>query len=651
LPKPLTSKDLNGAIEEFEAFSPSRIMKNHYVRYHKRWSWIAFCTVFVLASLALAGAANGGDSAANRERYLRDEVRRGARKVTVLAHVEYGLAAEAAKTGDKDQAEDHLRLALRYDPDYSDAHFAMARLSLVRMRPDAAVHLIRGVISLGRTFGGQARLALNAASTLSYVLLVLNLVVCVAFSIKYLPYTAHKLTERMRKRYNAAFPRAASYLILLSPVVLFADTIIPLAYLTVLCWLSMYRREKVLVVALVAPLVAAGFFDTHVRLASVLSDAKSLTSLVDRANTARSDEHIVQAIERSSAAELECEKNLALGLLYLKDNRYYDASDRLFKAVSLDPNRAMGYINLGNVHFLQADYEKALQGYRKAESIDPADPICQYNLAQAYIKTLLMQEASRSLQAAGPGVEKEKERYAEDAFEAAVVLPRLFSDEEMWRLSLAEARSLDAERAAEGKAMFPWLPGRTGAIIVILTLVLAVALSRLINPEKLTFQCSNCGMLTCSGCCVEDRDHVLCRDCAATVEGVTSEKVVEALLRQKRQSTFLRRKKSARVVSMALPGVRDFYYGHVSRGLAVAFFFSVCVVWLVTGGSATAEPAPHVESNPLWRTIAAAAGIAAAYFLSVMSKPNFSFKPQRHRAAASRVEEPAAETPKDTRAA
>ena len=626
-------------------------MKKRLVGYLKRWPEIAFCTVFVLASLLLSGAARGSHDGANRERYLRDAVERGARKITVLAHVEYGLAGQASKSGDKAEAQEHLRLALRYDPDYSDAYFALARLSLSRFRPDAAVYFFQGVVSLGRTFGGQARLALNAASTLSYVLLVLNLVVCVAFSIKYLPYAAHKLAERMRKRFNAAFPRAVSYLILLTPVVLFADTIIPLAYLTVLCWLSMYRREKVLVVVLVVPLIVAGFFDVHVRLAAVLSDPKSLASLVDRANTERADEHIAQAIERAPAAGLECDRDLALGLLYLKDKRYYDASDRLFKAVSLDPNRAMGYVNLGNVHFLQADYEKALQGYRKAASIEPSDPICQYNLAQAYIKTLLMKEASRSLQAAGAGVEREKTRYSDEAFEAAIVLPRLFSDKEMWRLSLAEARSLDDERAAEGKAIFPWLPGRAGAIIVILTIALAVALSLFINPDKLTFQCSNCGMLTCSDCCAEDRDLTLCRECAKSIDGVTSEKVVDALLRQKRQATFLRRKKSAKVVSMALPGVRDIYYGHVSRGLAVAFFFSLSVVNLVTGGTVLTDPSSRLGGNPLWRIVAAAAGIVAAYALSAVSKPNFSFKPQRHRVSPPRAVETAGEGPKDSRAA
>jgi len=156
--------------------------------------------------LVLPDAAWGASETANGERYLREEVRRGARKIPVLAYVEYQSAVEASRAGDKARAEEHLRRALRFDPDYANAYFALARLDFTRLRPDAPVYLIQGVLSLAKTYGGQARLAVNAASTLSYVLLVLNLVVCVAFSIKYLPYAAHKLGERVRKRYNAALP-------------------------------------------------------------------------------------------------------------------------------------------------------------------------------------------------------------------------------------------------------------------------------------------------------------------------------------------------------------------------------------------------------------------------------------------------------------
>lgn len=620
-------------------------------RVHLGWVRIAFCMIAAYACVGAPRTALGADESANRDRYRIEQVSRGARKIPVLARLEFESARDLAAGGDRDGAEERLRRAIRFEPDYAEAHFALARLNLARFRSSGLVDLTQGLRSVGKTFRSQSRLALNGVSLLSYVLLAVNLVVCIAFAIKYLPYVTHKLGERLRNRHNAAFPRVVSYLVLLSPVLLFADTVIPLAYLTALCWVSMYRRERIAVVALVAPLIVAGMLDIHFRLAAVLADPKSFASLVDRANNAAADENLFQTLEQAAPSGMENEKDLALGLLHLKDKRYYDASDYFFQSLSIDPGRTMGYINLGNVHFMQGDYEKALQGYRKAESIEPDDPVCQYNLAQAYIKTLLMKEASRALQLAAPGIDKERAAWADDAFDAAPVLPKLFSEREIWAMALTEAKALDAGRVAEGRAFFPWLPGRLGAAIVMIALAFVMLLNRFIDPAKLTFQCSNCGKLTCSNCCNSERDVSLCQECAKAIESVSSEKVVDALLRQRRQTTLVRRRKAARIVSMVLPGVRDVYYGHVSRGVALAVVFSVSIVCLLTGAGALHLPAASETTAPLWRLIAAAAGIAAAYALSARAKPSASFKPQRHRSGAGRAAEPTVQTAGTTHAA
>jgi tetratricopeptide (TPR) repeat protein len=616
---------------------------------HRGWFGIAICTVLLSTFSSLLEAAPAAEEA-YRDGYRRQEIARGARKLTVLAQLEYRSAIERIESGERDEAVEHLLQAIRFDPEYAPAYFALSRTALLRLDIDAPVYLIQGVsVALGN-FRKQSALAVGSVSALAYILLVLNFIVCTAFAIKYLPYLAHKLSERLERRFNASLPTTASYLLLLSPVLFFVNTIIPLAYLTVLCWLSMYRREKVLVVLLVAPFVFSGFFDIHFRLGTVLADPKSLTSLADRANDAGGDEYLIQAIEQAPAAGVESDKNLALGLLYLKAGRYYEASDRLFKAVSLEPNRTMGYVNLGNVRFMQADYEKALQGYRKAEGIDSMDPVCQYNLAQAYIKTLLMKEASRALQLAGSGIEEEKSRYAEEAFEAAVVLPRLFSTQELWNLALDEARSLDQARLAEGRNLLPWLPGRASAIIVILAVVLAVLLTRLIDPETLTFQCSNCGMLTCNACCVSARDTTLCGECAAAIESVTSEKVVDALLRQRRQAVVVHRRRSARLVSIVLPGMRDLQFGHVARGLGLAAVFSASIVLPLAGASGSGG-AVSTENLSVWKLAAGAVGVLVAFILSVRSKPSYTFKPQRHKGSQTRSGEALSERPKTNRAA
>lgn len=601
-----------------------------------RRAWIAICTGVVLFAAQSSVAAD--EETVHRDRYLLEQVSRGARTVPVLARLELQAARDLAGRGDKEAAERHLREAVRLDPHYARAHFELARLNIGRLDPGGLVDLAQGVLSLTATFRAQAVTAVNGASWLSRVWLLTNLVICLAFSIKYLPYVAHKLTERLRTRHHAAFPRAASYLLLLSPALFFVDSIVSVAYLVTLCWFFMYRREKIAVIVLVAPFVAAGITDIHIRTAAVLTNPKSFTSLVDRANNAAAEENLLQHLEQSSPPGLEVEKQLALGLLHFKGRRYYDASDYLFQAVSRDPQRTMGYINLGNVHFMQGDYEKALQGYRKAEGLDPLDPICQYNLAQAYIKTLLMKEASQSLQAAASGVERERTGYAEASFDKMLVLPKLFSNQETWKIALAEGKSLDEGELARGRVFFPWLPGRAGALIVIGALVFVIILSRFIDPSTLTFQCSNCGKLTCNNCCDSEREITLCQECAGSIETVTSEKVVDALLRQRRQSVLVRRKKAARVATMLLPGTRDLYYGHVSRGIALSALFAVSIVCALTGGSLTTDPMVLDDGLSLWRLIASALGIAAAYALSAGAKPTTSFKPQHRRSGARRGE-------------
>jgi tetratricopeptide (TPR) repeat protein len=608
--------------------------------------------MLVVVILASTWAEVRGDASPNRDLYRSEQVTNGARTLPVLAQIAYRNALADLENGDSESAQKQLRLALRYDPEYSDAYFTMARIRAVELEPDAPVYLIQALEALLRTFRTQKLLAVNGAAALTFLLIALNIVACFAFAVKYLPFIAHKLREFLGKRFNTAFPGFVSYLILLAPVVAFAGTVIPLAYLTALCWLFMYRRERVLIVALIVPLAAAGIVDRHVQLAATLANPKSLTSLIDRANNGAGDEYIITELNRVNRPGLEAEKNLALGILYYKKASYYDASEHLFESISLQPENPANYINLGNVHFMQEEYEKALQGYRKAEGIDPTDAVCQFNLAQAYIKTLLMKKASRSLHVASEaGIEIEKNRYATDTRDMQLVYPKLFSNTELWRIALKESRQLDESETSEALTGFAGAPRRPGAILLVLTLVIALAVSRLIDPEKLTFQCSNCGSLTCSNCCRNDRDMSLCPNCADTIKSVTSEKVVDALLRQKRQSVLLRRKKSTRIISMVLPGVRDIFYGRIGRAAFVGGMFSLSLAFLIFRGAIVKDPLAVVTDPPLWKLVLPVLGIVWSYVLSGASKPDFKFRAQRHRGQPARAVDTGADGPSSANAA
>ncbi|UCH82603.1 MAG: tetratricopeptide repeat protein [Candidatus Latescibacterota bacterium] len=602
---------------------------------------IAICTIVVVVAVA-ASAATAAVDDIHRARYLEEKVSEGAVKIPVLAQVTYRDALASIDAGNGELAREQLHRSLLYDPDYADVYFTLARIKARALELDAPFYFMLALGALWRSFDSQRFMALNGAALLILVFFTLSLIVSAAYAIKYFPYAAHKLKEILQKRLNAAAPGFAVFLILSVPLLLVPGPIAILAYVTLITWVFMHRRERILIVALITPLVLIGIFDLPVRLAATLSNPTSMSSLIARANDSAANDHLIQTIERTPAPSAKAEKDLALGLLYLRGKRFRDASEHLFEVISTDPECSMAYINLGNVHFLQGDYERALQGYRKAEDIYPLDPVCQFNLAQGYIKTLLMKKASRSLQiAANSGIDFEKGVYAAPVLDSITVLPKRFSKTELWKLALAEARAMPKQKLSAFSLPLARVPLSVGAWVLLVALTAAVVFSRFVNPASLTYQCSNCGRLTCENCSHDDRDMSLCEQCAKTIESVSSERVVEALLRQKRQSFLVRRRKSARLITMILPGVRDVYYERILRGVLVAGLCSLSLVFLYTKGSIVRDPLAVTQQSHLWKTVLSAVGICLAYVLSIRGKQSGKFRSKRGA--------PSAKTANDTK--
>ncbi len=574
-------------------------------------------------------------------RYRRAQLAAGAKTLPLAARVSYRDAVADLRSGNAEAAEKHLFAALASDPQYVDPYLTLARLRLRKLDPEAAVYLLQASAVMARTFSAHSLLVLNLVVAVPYILTLVCLIVCVALAVKYLPFAAHRVSEYLQSRMRSAMPGMCAYVILLIPLVLAGSILPALAYLTVLCWLFMYRRERVVIILLFIPLIIMGFAESQLKPLVPIADPKSLTSLVAKANEAAGDHQLIKAIERTPAQGIEAEKNIALGLLHQRTGSYADAADHFYRAISLKPDDSNGYINLSNVYFLQGSYGKALEGYRKAEEIESMDPVCQHGLAQAYIKTLLMKEASRSLQlAATLGVEKIKSSYATDALTDLAVFPKTLSARELWRMAAIEGQTVGDDALGELLTPLARFPRKMSSWMLLATLIVAFVLARIVDRSKLTFQCSNCGKLTCKDCCSSERDTPLCQECAGTVEGVTSEKVTEALLRQKRLSVVVNRRRSYRFGTMLLPGMRDMSYGRISRGVFLAILFSVGVVQLAAKGYLIKDDMSLVVGTPLWQTIMAGAAIVLAYVLSFFAKHQYSFRTYRASKTKPRAKEP-----------
>jgi tetratricopeptide (TPR) repeat protein len=596
---------------------------------------VALCIGVAAVSLWTARAGAGP---AEFSRFQEQQVWNGAVTLPVSAHLEYCYAQKADAKGDHEAAEKHLMTALSLWPEYPDAHFALARIYLLQGNPDALYHMVQGIIVTATSFEGQRSLAVNAAVILVIVLILASAIAWMALAIRYFPFLVHRLAETLKIRFDASAPRVTAYLLLLAPIALLPGYAAAAGVVMLATWSFMQRRERVF--AFLTALMFAGiaFGAPIADRYTTVADPNSLVSMIARANYSRSDETLTRALSLQSANGLEAERQTALGMLSARGGEMDDAAAHLLRAISVNPTAAIAYTNLGNVYYLNGQYEKALEGYRKAEQIDSTDAVIQYNLAQAYIKTLLMSESSKALaRASQHGVEQIADTFAQPARIRMAIYPSPYPNRSLWRIAGVEGRSENPGVLSSVIASMTGQSPRLGFWVTIGALVLALFQSRVVKRKMLAFQCSNCGEITCDGCCKDDRGSVICQGCAKASTGVTSDKVLEALLRQRRQTVVVRRRKAVRWTTVWLPGLRHIFYGRFVAGFFVAAVFSFAALMLWTRG----YPLPQWQSlptvTPLWKWIVPGAVVAISYWVALVSKQRYEVRNTRASISKSRT--------------
>jgi Tfp pilus assembly protein PilF len=590
---------------------------------------LAFCTI-LLAAMSIAQVGHGTALSDSYSDYREEQIARGAQTFPLAAQLLQERALRTLQEGDPRAAEKMLVQASEMDPNYPDPYFTLAKIKARQLSSDTFYYLTRAVATLLDNFRYQRLLVLNGILFTVLGAALIALIFCIAFTLKYLPFTAHKLAEILERRGNIALPKLSAYLLLVIPFALFPGLITGLSVMILISWMYMLRREKLITILIILPFLGLGFFDHHLQQYAPLADPTSLTSRIAAANDSPGDDRLIAAIEAKPAGALAVEKDLALGLLHLRSEQFLPAATYFLRAISKDPENLMAYVNLGNVYYLQGDYEKALEGYRKASALDSLDAVCQYNLAQAYIKTFLLAESSDALKrASASGIDEVKKSFASKALKYFPVYPKTFSDRDLWRISMIEGETYMGGHLWSILLPITRFTPRLSAWLLTCALLLSLLFLRMINRRKLAFQCANCGELTCDGCCKDEDGRDFCESCAEAVEGVSSEKVISALLRRRRQAVIVKRRKSVRLLTSLVPGVRDIYYGRIMRGAAIAALFSFSLILLWSRGMIIQEWNTIATQVPAWKLFFYAGTGLFAIVLSIFSKPPYDSKALR----------------------
>jgi tetratricopeptide (TPR) repeat protein len=600
---------------------------------------LAFCTLalgLAVPGLFLAPAAFATPE--NVARHIERQLASGAVSLPLDAEAEYTWALSAIQKGELEEAKKHLESSIALSPHFTDSYFTLARLEARRLSPDAIYYFAQGVVVTARSFEAQSLFAANAAVALLLVFLVSSGILWFTLALRYFPLLAHRLAEWLVHRFHAAAPRACAYLLLLAPFAIFPKYPWALALVLLGTWPFMQRRERVVTFLCAGTFAVTAWFAPWIDRYSPIADPASLTSLVARANESAADPTLAALIEATPSRGLDAEQQTALGLLAMRAGNQEKAVGHFLRAIERNPNESIAYINLGNVFYLNGQYDKALEGYRKAEQVDATDAVGQYNLAQAYIKTLLMGESSFALKRASQaGFDLARDRFAERARATWSIYPRIHDSHEFWRMAAVEGRHENSRVFSSALAGATGLSPRAGFVLVMAALLLCAVGGRVIKRHRLAFQCSNCGEITCNSCCSDEHNTILCKGCGRVVGGVTSDKVLEALLRQRRQQLIVRRRKSIKWATVWLPGVRHLYYGRIVSGLVLASFFAGCLVSVCARGYILPRWSSIDHPAPLWQVILPGLGVVLSYVIAIFSRQLYEIRSTRSGSVRSRA--------------
>jgi len=580
--------------------------------------------------------------------YTTAELQHGAWSLQVPARAVYRDAMETLEAGDTGTARRKLMLAARMSGDYPDPLFALARIDLRGGRTDFIIHLIEGLKREVRSFNGQALLAANLvilAVAVSFTVLFLSLIFLLA---RHWPEYDHKIREIYGGRY--AFPpaRFIGPLLILGLLISRAGIALYSALMIAVLWPVIGRREKVAILMATMFICAVSALSPRLETLTAALDEGSVTRRLAMINDSGADSRLIRSIGSIKDPAFRAEKDFALGTMKSRMGLYEEARDHLLASVRERGDFAPAYLNLGNVYFRQGDFNRALAGYQNVVSIDSTSALAWFNIGQTYINKMLFAESSNALEKARDlGIEEYNEANPATMLLELDIYDCGFPAAELWRIAYREGGS--GKSGILDGIFRPWLlfPLRWVWALLAAAVTVGVVLSRSIPGSWKVFFCANCGLTTCPDCSDTDTGITLCHNCTTAIGGLSSTKVMEALLRHRRQKVRSIGSRGGWLKMKVVPGSSKIVLGSIWNGMFIMTIAACAVFMLIWNGFYLDDPRGAGQAAPLLQQITAITVIVFCWLATLRSRRkreqvNYRILPQDFRVSRQESKRPEA---------
>jgi len=527
------------------------------------------------------------DARLNIIEYLRDH---GITRSTLLSAAYVNLGRDSIAEGDRSSARWAFEAALQVDSEYIPAANA-AVVNGFRMGIGTGFSAMFRRIGIFFKHVSELRPGIiilgNIAQTLQTAVILIVTVIIAVILIRNFPLIVHEVSQWIPGKINAGIvavvvaailialwftPLAVvgSLLLWLALAMLFSDKSHRMSLWTgwlllflifPLTWLNGYsiRFSESRYIRIKEYVVSGGYSEPAIR---------ELTALLERPGNDRYRDKLYYM----------------LGLLYKRGGFYSDAKMHYGEYIERAPAESRGYINLGNIAFIEDRIKSAAELYRRAESLDPRNPIIFYNLSKVYMSQFRFDDA-RDMQRRASQLDRERiNRLSENQSSKPVRMMVDASVPDDWfhdELSHT-VRGSFAETSEYWNPRYIQFGFMNALLGYGLMTVILIILSWLAERLKLSRYCLKCGKAMKPDDRAGGTDFV-CVNCHMVYfkKGAATGASREVTDKVKKKTRDWNRV-AHRLFSCVVPGAGRIYSGKQFGGLVMLGVWSVCISLFLT---------------------------------------------------------------------
>jgi tetratricopeptide (TPR) repeat protein len=441
----------------------------------------------------------------------------------------------------------------------------------------------------GRAFGDYRTNLLSRADLLIVAAMAIALTAilfAISLFFRYGRSMGHDFREILSARMTGGSVSVIAFALLFLPLFLWLGPMWLLFY-----WFAIFfayatvpERVAIVVLLLLVALLPLIVDATANRIAGVESPV--IMAALSSANQSYQPEALRRLQELINVVPDHPTLQLLAGNMQAFEGNDEQAQQHYRRAIELRPNYAGALVNLGNLLFLNNEFQAALTQYEKAQQADPKLAIAFYNASVASGETYKFDQQARMLESARKANRSFVERATRTPPPQKIV---------MYNPPIAEAWTINSEvsRVPSARALFgnyaSFDPLRSAVnpvtIGALVSLLLGLALWGKRRRTGLANACIKCGRTFCYRCKSARESTTYCTQCIHIYlkrDGVsldTKRKKLEEVTDH--QSGMTRRN---RIFATFLPGAAQMMEGRTVAGVLGAFLFALFVAIAVFVG-------------------------------------------------------------------